>query len=276
MKGRVFLIILVAVALLALLLLPAPATRPAKRATRDIVAPFQDACARVTDGARNALVYFGDSIRAAEDQQRLRNEITQLRNEVIRLEVLRQDNDELRRVLGFRRQSQRRLLPAMVVARNEMTGWWQTLQLNVGSRAGVTTDRAVVTAEGLIGKTVAVSAQTTDVLLITDPACRVACRLARTGELGILQGQGVSLGSRDKMELLYAPNPCRMEYIPKAAVVNPDDEVVTSGLGGIFPPGLLVGRVLRASPDASGLYMRAYLTPAAAVSDIRYVCVVLE
>ena len=76
--------------------------------------------------------------------------------------------------------------------------------------------------------------------------------------------------------MLYAPSPCRMDYISREDEIWGHDEVVTSGLGGVFPEGLLVGYVKKVDIDPSGLYQRADVIPAAELGKLRYVFVVLQ
>jgi rod shape-determining protein MreC len=79
-----------------------------------------------------------------------------------------------------------------------------------------------------------------------------------------------------KLEMLYAARPCVMEFIPREHEVSEGDEVVTSGLGGVYPEGLSVGSVAKTEMDSSGLCRRADVTPASDISSLRYVFVVME
>jgi rod shape-determining protein MreC len=112
------------------------------------------------------------------------------------------------------------------------------------------------------------------VLLITDPACRVACKLPRTEAFGIVRGSGVAVNGEVNLEVLCAVRPCRVDYLPKDDVILKDDEVLTSGLGGVYPEGLLVGYVTRMATAQSGLYQSADLMPAADMGALKYVFVV--
>jgi rod shape-determining protein MreC len=126
---------------------------------------------------------------------------------------------------------------------------------------------AVVTPDGLVGKTVDVSLRTADVLLLSDPNCKVSARIARTGTFGLVSGTGPA---RDGAML------CRMEFINKDVPIRAGDQVLTSGLGGVFPPGLLVGYVDAVDLDESGLYQRADVVPRADLGRLTYVFVVFE
>ena len=146
--------------------------------------------------------------------------------------------------------------------------------MDKGSDNGIMADMAVITPKGLIGRTTEVSRHTATVLLISDPTCRVSCKLARTGAFGIMRGGGVSVGGEPELVLFCTPRSLRMDYISKDQKIFESDKVITSGLGGVYPEGLPIGIVARMDMDPSGLYQRAEIVPDADLSDLRYVFVV--
>ncbi len=201
----------------------------------------------------------------AQRHERLTLEMGQLRNEIRQLKALEQENAELRRLLALPAGPGYRLLAAQVVAR-ALGGWWEMARLNKGLSAGLARDMPVISAEGLVGRIVEVSGNTADVLFLVDPHTRVSAKLARMDAFGIVRGQGVSL---------QGDSLCRMDFIMKEADILPGDEVVTSGLGGVFPAGLTIGYVEKVYLDRSGLYQHADIVPAADLKNITVVFVVL-
>ena len=95
-----------------------------------------------------------------------------------------------------------------------------------------------------------------EVLLVSDPACKVSARIARTGSFGLVVGRGVNLKGHPL---------ARMLFIDKETLINEGDDVVTSGLGGVFPKDILVGRVEEVHIDEAGLYQYADILPQAVV-----------
>ncbi len=240
--------------------MPDPAARRLQAAARDALAPF------MPDGSgwRRLRHTFDGRAREAE--------ITKLREHVARLTVENRglqarelENRELRRLLGLARQLPVRLQAAQIVARN-LTTWWQTARLNRGARDGISAGMPVLAAEGLVGRVLEVSERTSDVLFLIDPACRVAGVIPRVDAYGIVQGEGMSL---------RGPPLCRMDFIAREMAVSPGDEVVTSGLGGAYPPGLLIGYVRQVRLDAAGLYQAAEILPAADFRNLSLVFMVL-
>lgn len=252
--------------LLVVLNLPASVSDRAKGMLREGIAPLQGALSGFSR-------WVGESVRSVRgigglvrENQQMSAELVRLRNEVRDLQSLSQDNAELREQLQFTAQAQRRLTPCEVIAR-DITGWWETIRLSKGLSDGVSMDMAVMTSDGLIGKTVDVSARTCDVLLISDPACKVSTRIVRTGAFGVVAGSGPAKAGQAA---------CQMEFINKNVPVLPGDEVVTSGLGGVFPKGLLIGYVDKIYKDETGLFQRADIIPKADLGMLTYVFVVAE
>ena len=246
--------------MLAMMNLPDSASRRVKGAVRDGISPLQ---AALRGGARELQEIFryvrgiGD---LALENRALSEEIVYLRGEMRMANELERDNQMLRDLLGFVQRFPNKLISCEVIGRDS-TGWWQTARLDKGTLAGVAEARAVITPEGLIGRTESVSDRTADVLLLSDPACKVSVRLSRTGVFGVAEGLGAKPGEQPV---------CRMDYILQTADVQEGDEVVTSGLGGLFPKGLLVGRVTKVEMHEAGLYQTAWIDSAANLGELEY------
>ncbi|MBM4154049.1 MAG: rod shape-determining protein MreC [Lentisphaerae bacterium] len=260
-KQRGFVIWAVLLAgLLGLLNLPLPASRQAKEAVREALAPLH----ALVSGAGLRLREAGTTLRGigglASENRALQEEVLRLRGEMRALQTDAKENGVLRELLGFKRRAGQKLVAAEVIARDS-TGWWQTLRLDRGSRDGLAADLAVVTPDGLAGRIVEVSDHTADVLLVSDPSCRVAVRIPRTGSNGVLSGTGVRWNGQVV---------CRIDFINRNHAIRPGDEVVTSGLGGVFPPDLPVGYVETVETDAAGLYLRAEVLPRADLARMRH------
>jgi rod shape-determining protein MreC len=258
--------VILGAALLIALNLPNAVSGQAKAALREGISPLQGALAGLSRWIRESVRSVRGIGGLMSDNQQLAAELVRLRNEVRDLRSLSKENAELREQLQFVAQAKRRLIAGEVIAR-DITGWWETIRLNKGSGDGVSMDMAVIASDGLIGKTVDVSSRTCDVLLISDPYCKVSARIARTGAFGIVAGNGPARSGQAA---------CQMEFINKNAPALPGDEVVTSGLGGIFPKGLLIGYVDKTDMDGTGLFQRADIIPKADLGMLTYVFVVAE
>ncbi len=275
MIDRKYLIGIVFLGVVILLNLPVRTSKSLEAGARDNLAPFENVLSVLVSKLADGLAFLARAGRVHDEKRSMQEEIAGLKLEVARLGSLEQENDELRRQVGFLKAQKFRLVMCEVIARGDASGWWQTITLNKGSDNGIEMNRAVVTSEGLIGRTSVVSKHSCDVLLITDPSCKVACKAPRTGAFGIVRGMGVSIAGSTKIEMLCAAKPCRIDYVPKDDKISEGDEVVASGLGGTFPEGVLLGRISEAGIDQSGLYQRADVVPAADMLRLKYVFVVL-
>lgn len=263
-------------AVVVLLNLPPPVALRTSVEVRDGMAPFQNTLSLVLSRTGRLLSRIGRTGRLLQERKDLETRIAGLEHRLRLLEHFEAENEELRRQLGFSILSPQKLLLCEVTVRGDMSGWWRTVRLNKGLLEGISSGMAVISAEGLVGRTVEVSDRTSDVLLLTDPNCKVACKTARSGAFGILRGAGVRLSGRPAMEMLASVNPAVMNYLPTGYDIQEGDVVLTSGLGGVFPEGLPVGRVGHVRLHESGLYQQADVVPAARMETLRYAFVVLE
>ena len=200
---------------------------------------------------------LGDSVRddavtrsmLAEDNRRLRNALLVSSARQARLQVAAAENARLRGLLGAAERGglDVQLAPILDI---DLDPTRQRVILDAGSRDGVRLGQSVIDAGGLVGQIIEVTPTTATVLLITDPDHAVPVLVGRNGVRLVAYGQGRS----DQLEV---PN------IPLSADVKVGDAIITSGLGGRFPPGFPVGSVASLRPDDSRAFLVAALAPAA-------------
>lgn len=275
MSGRglaiAFLILLVVV----LLNLPLPAALRVKASSRENLAPFENLLSLVVRQARDAGRAVTAAAGAADQRRALEARVADLRVALWRAEALARENETLRRQLDFTLRERYRLVPCEVVARGDAGSWWQVVTLNRGRAHGLRPNLAVVTLDGLIGRTTNALQTTCDVMLLSDPSLRVACKIRDTDAFGILRGGGLPLRGDPALVMLAPAEPRRLDYLPRNYRIPEGSEVVTSGLGGVYPEGLPVGRALRAKAVPSGLYQSVEVEPAADLRKLEYVFVVV-
>ncbi|WP_028402945.1 rod shape-determining protein MreC [Ectobacillus panaciterrae] len=177
---------------------------------------------------------------------------------------LTKENEEFRSILG-KKESLRDYNPlhATIIGRNP-DKWYDLVAIDKGAQQGVKKDMAIITEKGLIGKVKSVSQFTSTVELLSS--------LNRTNRISaFVQGDKTIFGliegyDKEKQALVFTK-------IPSDAKIKKDQVVVTSGLGGIFPEGLVIGTVIDVTPDDYGLTQTAYVKPAADLNDINNVMV---
>lgn len=252
------------VVIIGLLNLPDSLSGSIKAAFRETTRPLQRFAGMVVGSAAEFFRSVGRIPSLLRENNALSLEIARLKAEQGYWESLKAENQELRSLLEFKSRGQLSWISAKVMARTS-DGWWQTLRINKGSAEGIAEGMAVASMDGLVGKVTAVSRNTADVLLISDPSFRVSSRIVRTGSFGVVGGRGPSWQG----EVF-----CRMEFIHKNDDIKSGDEVVTSGLGGIFPENIPVGYVDRVYHDPSGLYQHADVVTRADLNTLMYVFVI--
>jgi len=188
-----------------------------------------------------------------------------LRLQLTQAEAWRRENVELRRLVGWRQTNPWKSQAARVVSRDP-SDWWRTIWIDRGAKDGLKANLPVLTPEGLAGRTWWVGLGTSQVLLLGDPKCHVAVEVRDTGEQGVLTRS--ASGSMD-------PRLVTMGYLPPSASLRSGQIVVTSGLGGVFPAGIPVGRIVDWRSVSYGLYTEARVKLFVDSSRLKHVLVLL-
>ena len=189
--------------------------------------------------AREIQQGYWNLLRMASENERLKARITELEAERSRLQEVEATNRRLRELLEFRSQLPPRSITAAVIG-NSASTWSRSFVLDRGSEDGVARGMAVVSPVGVVGQVVAVAARSSKVLLIADPHSGVDVIDQRS------RARGIVSGSFDG-----APT---MKYTKRSEDIQEGDRLITSGLDGIFPKGLLVGTVTKARKKTFGLF----------------------
>src|SRR5215475_14138846 len=192
----------------------------------------------------------------------LKKQLTSVRSGLKSLDQLEHENANLQVENRELRATNQGLRDAEIVARDSST-WWRAVTINRGRRDGIEIDMPVATDEGLIGKITSVSDSVSVVLLISDENCRVAAKVEGSREQGIVSGERVTTGLTPVLNL---------NFLSKQADLKPGQKVYTSGVGGVFPSGLLIGSVK--SFHVRELDGQAQITPAVDLSHLEDVFVV--
>lgn len=175
----------------------------------------------------------------AAENRHLREQLEELEAERNRLLEAETTNRRLRELLEFRSRLPLATLTASVIASSAST-WFRSLTLDKGSSDGVVKGMAVVATAGVVGQVVAVSPRTAKVLLLTDPHSGADVLVQRS------RARGIVAGSLDNGTII--------KYVKRSEDVEIGDRVVTSGLDGVFPKGLLVGTVTDVRRKSFGLF----------------------
>ncbi|MCL2024224.1 MAG: rod shape-determining protein MreC [Coriobacteriia bacterium] len=201
----------------------------------------------VTSPVRSWAVDVSDVSISQEDARTLQRQNVELRAKVVELEEQLLRFETLEQLTAAQQNPEFEGVEAQVIG-IPVNAWEQVITLNKGTREGIAISMPVVGPKGLLGQVVEVGPNFSKVLLITDRRSGVACMLQRTRTPGI--GTGSLSGT------------LTLEFVANEAEVVPGDVVITSGMGGIYPAGLVVGEVLDALTGVSSLYQTIRVVPA--------------
>jgi len=201
------------------------------------------------EGMRTLSVAFADRQRLTEQNQRLREDLLLANAKLNRMATVAEQNERLKELLDTQHSLELNVQLARVVG-VDLGAYRHRLLLNVGARDGVKPGQPVIDAHGVMGQIVETLPTTSVVMLVTDPNNALPVTIERTGL------RTIAYGSREGDRLV-------LPTIPMAAEVKVGDRLLTSGLGGRFPPGFPVGEITQVAPAATGMFLEARAQPSA-------------
>ena len=231
------------------------------RGALTVVAPLQEAVAgifRPIGAFFSTLANLGNLRRENEE---LRAQIARTHQDQAQFTNLRREFEELQRLLDLKQRYDLPTRGATVIGESVSNFEWAVI-IDRGSSDGVTLDMPVIAADGLVGRVVKISPTSSKVMLISDPDSRVGVKLASSGERGLLVG-----GRGEEL---------RLDLINPDTEVLPAEPVLTSGYqGSLFPPGIPVGQVTRATTSEIELTRPVFVRPYVDFSRLSHVLLVL-
>jgi rod shape-determining protein MreC len=227
----------------------------------EVIGPFQTAISNVS----NYVSGFWGKYLALLD---VRNENEQLRQELQKYKIANIEyrealatNVRLQKLLELKESLPPPTLTAEIIGKDPSL-WFRTLTINRGSSDGVQKGMPVVTVEGVVGQVLTSSPNYSKVLLATDPNSAIDVITQNTRVQGIVKGLG-----REAFAL---------HYVLKSAEVEKDDYVLTSGLGGVFPKGLMVGKVSDIQKSRRGMFQNIEIEPAVDFTQLEYLIIIMK
>ncbi|NUM87836.1 MAG: rod shape-determining protein MreC [Bdellovibrionales bacterium] len=229
------------------------------RAVLAVSAPVQGAIRGVIDYTWDLLEDYLFVLDASEDNADLAHENRRLLNEIAGYQEMVKENERLRKTVEFGATVEGRKIVARVIAQDVSTEF-RMIRINKGTRHGVTTGMSAVALEGVVGRVFRAGDDYADVLTLLDSSSAVDSIVQRTRVRGIAEGLGESN--------------LALKYLRRTDDVQEGDVVVSSGIGGIFPKGLLVGRVASVKKKSYGISQEVELVPSVEFSRLEEVTVV--
>ncbi len=242
------LIILVTLSVLILSLgsrRPYPAYGPGRFAIA-LVAPFQNVIVHTTRFFHDIWDHYFFLVSVAEENDRLQKELWQARSLNNQCQEAFLANERLSRLLAVTQQMQQPMIAAQVVGKDP-SPWFQTITVNKGLDDGINRGWPVINPQGIVGLVIEVTGRYAKVMLITDPNSAVDAVVQESRARGIIKGGTTSF--------------CLFDYVLRKHNVVVGDRVVSSGMDGVFPKGLPVGKVATIVKRQAGIFQEVTVTP---------------
>jgi rod shape-determining protein MreC len=244
--------------------------RSVQTGAMEVVAPVQEGANRALKPFRDLFGWFGDTLDAKDERDKLEAERDALRQEVARLKVMENENAELRDLVEYGREAgvdSYEPVTARVYSRSN-SSWYSTIEINKGSSDGVEVNQPVINGKGLVGKVKTVSDGNAVVMLLSDSEFGVSALAAEADQPGSI------------LPVAGSPGDLLFDLVPEAKEVRKGDRIVTAGtvsdrLPSPFPPGILIGTVKRIEGEGE-LDRTIHVAPAADLGSLDFVRVLTE
>jgi rod shape-determining protein MreC len=225
-----------------------------------IISPFQNFYTQVIQSTSSSIKHYFFLTDVVQQNEQLKLVVQRLISEKNQLIERIASQKRLEKLMTYEDDWKKKALVASVIGR-DATQWSKVVVINRGTINGIKDHLAVITDAGVIGQVIHAGLNTSKVLLIVDSRSAVDALFQDNRVSGVVVGAG--------------EDECQLKFVPNAADVKVGDSVLSSGLGGIFPKGLMIGKVSQVFRKKQGLFQRITLTPSSDLSRLEEVLVLL-
>lgn len=230
-----------------------------------ILTPVEKVFSGIGNGVSEFFGYFSDIDELKGEIKTLKEENAELKANMREGDAAKSENDELRRLLALSEANPQLETEAAEIIARSPSNWYSTITIDKGSADGIALNQPVISSgKSLVGRISRVGTTWAEITTLTDPEHSAGAEIVRSGDLGITEGDS-------SLELQGL---CKLSFISKSTDIVVGDTIVTSGMGGIYPHGLLVGKVTEISPDIQGISRYALIKPEVDINDLKQVLVV--
>lgn len=231
------------------------------RALVFITGPIQAAITYTIDGASRFLHNYVFLINTRRDLSVVVEENRKLLNTIHNFREMEAENKRLRALLQFQDRIEEKKLTAQVIA-TDVSPEFRAVRINKGTKAGITRGMAVVTHEGVVGRILRAAGDYSDIITLLDNLSSVDAIVQRSRARGVVEGA--------------TDFSCILKYALRTDDIEVGDTVVTSGLDGVFPKGLLLGGVVKVNKKSYGITQEVEVKPSVDFSKLEEVLVILK
>ena len=224
-----------------------------------LFSPINRGISLVADNTKNYLKAMAEFKDVKEENKELKEkiEIAYRENAILKEKLI--TYDRLTKLLELKESFSYEMISSLVISR-EPGNWFNSIIIDKGTVDGVKKNMAVATYRGLVGKVVSVDSNTAKVLLILDQRSAVGGMIQRSRDIGVVKGS--------------ESNYCYMEYLSHDADIKINDIVITSGLGSVFPKGIVIGKIAGIKKESHDLFQIVIIRPEVDFTKLEEVFVV--
>jgi len=231
-----------------------------------ILAPFKAGANALTNHAENFYGYIFKYESLVAENEALKAQIADMQDEARQADAYQRENARLRKMMDFSSTREDFVQVDAYIIGRDSTDWSSELTINKGTDAGIFEDMCAITANGeVVGLVVEAGPNYAVIKTILDSSLEISGTIASTGHNGMVQG-GYTDGRKDLL---------RMDYLPSSSIIRNKDQVVTSG-STVYPRNLIMGYVVDAGFDETGVAKFAILEPAAEIAALEQVFIITE
>ena len=230
------------------------------------LAPFRSAATTLTTTAEKYYGYMFRYEALAAENEVLQQQIAEMEDVARQADSVSRENERLRPALGLKSPHEDYVLVDAYIIGRSSTDWETTLTINRGTSAGIQENMSAVTANGeVVGLVTDVGVNWAEVTTVLDSTLEISGTIASSGYNGMVSG-----GYIDGNETLL-----QMNYLPSAAIIRNKEQVVTSG-STVYPRGLIMGYIVDAGFEETGIAKYALLDPAAEINALEQIFIITQ
>ena len=231
-----------------------------------ILAPFKAGAKALTSQAEQFYGYIFNYESLSAENEALKAQIADMQNEARQADAYARENQRLKNMLNYASSRENFVTVDAYIIGRDSTDWSNELTINKGTNAGIEVDMCAITDHGeVVGLVVEVGPNYAVIKTILDSSLEISGTISSTGHNGMVKG-GYTSGRKDLL---------RMDYLPSSSIIRNKDQVVTSG-STVYPRNLIMGYVVDAGFDETGVAKYAILEPATDIAALEQIFVITQ
>ncbi|MCH5212881.1 MAG: rod shape-determining protein MreC [Oscillospiraceae bacterium] len=237
---------------------------PVTTAVNTVASPIKNGFSYIAHSLENGRDFIWEMRAYKADNEKLEAENIELKRQSRDIAAYREENKRLEALLDLQNSmSDNTTVAARIIAYSNES-WFEAVEINKGTLHGIAKGNVVITPDGVVGRVTDVGPDYAMVTTILDSSSAVGIKVSRTGGSGIIEGDAE----------LAKDTQCKLSFVDRNTPIIVGDVVETSGTGGIYPAGLVVGSVMSISADSTGSLNYAVIDPAVEIDKLSEVLVI--